>query len=71
MNFQDDALIFLLVGLFGLLILASVAGIIIEKYKGSTPVIVNLNARIRAWWGMCLLSVAAMCFGPSGSIWLC
>lgn len=67
MNFQDHSLVYLLAGLFGLLIFASITGLIIEKAKGSSPVIVNLNARIRAWWVMCLLSVAAMLFGPTGS----
>ncbi|TXE26743.1 phosphatidate cytidylyltransferase [Serratia marcescens] len=67
MNFQDQPLVFLLVGLFGLLVFASIVGFIIEKTKGSSPVILNLNARIRAWWMMCLLSVAAMWFGPIGS----
>ncbi|MGJ3448291.1 phosphatidate cytidylyltransferase [Enterobacter sp. PTB] len=67
MNFQDQSLVYLLVGLFGLLVFASIVGFIIEKAKGSSPVIVNLNARIRAWWMMCLLSVAAMWFGPIGS----
>lgn len=67
MNFQDHALIALLVGLFGLLLFASITGFIIEKAKGRTPVIINLNARIRAWWVMCLLSVAAMLCGPVGS----
>ncbi|HEM6801054.1 TPA: phosphatidate cytidylyltransferase [Citrobacter koseri] len=67
MNFRDQSLVYLLVGLFGLLVFASVVGFIIEKAKGSSPVIVNLNARIRAWWMMCLLSVAAMWSGPIGS----
>ncbi|HIE5390698.1 TPA: phosphatidate cytidylyltransferase [Enterobacter cancerogenus] len=67
MNFQDHALIALLVGLFGLLLFSSITGFIIEKAKGRTPVIINLNARIRAWWVMCLLSVAAMLCGPVGS----
>lgn len=67
MNFSDHSLVYLLTGLFGLLIFASITGLIIEKVKGSSPVIVNLNARIRAWWIMCLLSVAAMLFGPIGS----
>ncbi|MDI9799928.1 phosphatidate cytidylyltransferase [Citrobacter koseri] len=67
MNFRDQSLVYLLVGLFGLLVFASIVGFIIEKAKGSSPVIVNLNARIRAWWMMCLLSVAAMWSGPIGS----
>lgn len=67
MNLQDKSLVFLLCGLFSLLVVASIIGAILAKAKGNTPVIENLNARIRAWWGMCLLSVMAMWFGPLGS----
>lgn len=70
MNFQDRPLIFLLAGLFGLLLLSSILGVLIARFKGNTPVVVNLNSRIRAWWVMCLLSVAAMGFGPVGSVLL-
>jgi len=67
MNFHDNTLIYLLAGLFGLLLLSTIVGTLIAKFKGNTPVILNLNARIRAWWLMCLLSVLAMWFGPVGS----
>lgn len=70
MNFQDKALVMLLCGLFGLLLVASLSGLLIARFKGNTPVVENLNARIRAWWGMCIISVAAMWFGPVGSVLL-
>ncbi|WP_380179571.1 phosphatidate cytidylyltransferase [Kalamiella sp. sgz302252] len=67
MIIQDKALEILIGGLFGLLLLATLAGKLLVWFKGRSPVIDNLNARIRAWWVMCIFSVAALCFGPVGS----
>ncbi|QUG77510.1 phosphatidate cytidylyltransferase [Erwinia sp. E602] len=63
----DDSLIWLLSGLFGLLLFASITGGIIAHFKQNATVS-NLNARIRAWWVMCIISVLAMLIGPIGSV---
>lgn len=63
----DDSLIWLLSGLFGLLLFASITGGIIARFKQNATVS-NLNARIRAWWVMCVISVLAMLIGPIGSV---
>ncbi|MEQ4454158.1 MULTISPECIES: phosphatidate cytidylyltransferase [Kosakonia] len=63
----DSDLRLLLSGLFGLLTVASVIGFLLSRrYQNAT--IDNLNARIRAWWLMCTVSVIAMLVGPIGSV---
>ncbi|WP_200551994.1 phosphatidate cytidylyltransferase [Kosakonia sp. LAM2021] len=63
----DSDLRLLLSGLFGLLVVASVIGFLLSRrYQNAT--IANLNARIRAWWLMCTVSVIAMLVGPIGSV---
>lgn len=63
----DSELRLLLSGLFGLLAIASVIGFALSRrYQNAT--IANLNARIRAWWVMCTISVIAMLVGPLGSV---
>ena len=63
----DNALLWLLSGLFGLLLVASLTGGIIARFKQNETVS-NLHARIRAWWVMCIISVLAMLTGPVGSV---
>ena len=64
---MDPALSLLLMGLFGVLAVASIIGFALSRrYKNAT--IANLNARIRAWWLMCTVSVIAMLIGPIGSV---
>ncbi|WP_436874046.1 phosphatidate cytidylyltransferase [Kosakonia sacchari] len=63
----DSDLRLLLSGLFGLLTVASVIGFLLSRrYQNAT--IANLNARIRAWWLMCTVSVITMLVGPIGSV---
>lgn len=63
----DSDLRLLLSGLFGLLTVASIIGFLLSRrYQNAT--IANLNARIRAWWLMCTVSVIAMLVGPIGSV---
>ncbi len=50
----------------GVLILASLIGYILAKTKPG-PVIDNLNARVRAWWVMVLIFVAALSTGHIGA----
>ena len=61
-------LTYLLSGLFGLLAFSSLIGGALAWVKGPTDVIENLNARIRGWWGMCLIMVASIVIGPIGSV---
>lgn len=66
MKIWDSELSWLLCGLFGLLLVASIIGGVLAKFK-QNDTIANLNARIRAWWVMCIISVLAMTLGPIGS----
>lgn len=66
MTSWDSELNWLLCGLFGLLVVASIIGGVLAKFK-QNDTIANLNARIRAWWVMCIVSVLAMALGPIGS----
>ncbi|MCW1873215.1 phosphatidate cytidylyltransferase [Erwinia sp. INIA-01] len=66
MKIWDSELSWLLCGLFGLLVVASIIGGVLAKFK-QNDTIANLNARIRAWWVMCIISVLAMTLGPIGS----
>lgn len=70
MTHMDQQLFYLLSGLFSFLAFASVIGWVLQKTKGPTPVILNLNARIRAWWLMCIISVLAISMGLIGSVFL-
>ena len=60
---SDRALIGLVGGVFGLLIVASAGGWVLQRRFSTTPVrratIENVNARIRAWWWMASLFVLA------------
>jgi len=66
-NTWDTELTWLMYGLFGLLLVASIIGGILAKVKQNDTVR-NLNARIRAWWVMCIVCVLAMTIGPIGSV---
>lgn len=64
-------LVTLLVGLFGILVLASVIGYLLERRlspDGSNPVIENLNDRIRAWWVMVAAMAIALIAGKIGVV---
>lgn len=63
----DNELLLLLGGLFILLMVASLIGFVLSRRK-QNDTIANLNARIRAWWVMCTISVIAMLIGPIGSV---
>jgi len=61
----------LIAGITGLLIFASVAGFLLEKYLasgGSNPAIENLNDRIKAWWVMVILLAIAFVGGRLGVV---
>ncbi len=64
-------LLFLLFGVVGLLVLASLVGRYLEKSyspEGQSDVIENLNARIRAWWVMVVLIGIAFLAGRAGVV---
>src|SRR5690606_11086117 len=48
--------------IIAMLALASLIGWALQARKGRTEVVANLNARVRAWWGM--VAVLAACFWP-------
>ena len=67
----DRGLAALASGVFALLAVATVAGSILRARCAGTPAaptIANVNARIRAWWVMAALFVAATAIGRAGSI---
>ena len=58
-------------GLFGLLLLASIIGQVMKRTlrgESSQKVVANLNARINAWWIMCLVLTIAMIAGKLASV---
>ncbi|WP_058912391.1 phosphatidate cytidylyltransferase [Entomohabitans teleogrylli] len=63
----DHDLRILLSGLFGLLVVASIIGAVLAHFRHNDT-ITNLNARIRAWWLMCTISVMALLIGQTGSV---
>lgn len=55
-------------GIVALLAVASLIGWWLHRRKGDTEVVRNLNARVRAWWGM--VAVLGVCFmlGPTANL---
>ncbi|NDL12793.1 phosphatidate cytidylyltransferase [Photorhabdus sp. HUG-39] len=73
MTMLNNKLLLLLGGMFVPLIIASIVGAILSsKYSrdNSNATIDNLNARIRGWWGMCIICVLSVIIGPIGSVLL-
>lgn len=67
---SDPALLSLLGGTLGLLILASVIGWVLARRATSDSAritVANLNARTRAWWSMVAVFAAALMIGPIGT----
>lgn len=67
----DSEIVLLLSGVFSILVVASIiGGILAYRYSGdnSNPTIDNLNARIRAWWLMCIVCVLAVLIGNIGVV---
>jgi phosphatidate cytidylyltransferase len=68
---HDPALQRLFGGVFVLLIVSSIAGFALSrtvKSERGQATVMNMNARIRAWWVMCLVFGAAVMTGGSGSL---
>ncbi|MBP6116855.1 MAG: phosphatidate cytidylyltransferase [Neisseriaceae bacterium] len=73
MTHVDANLRLLLQGLFALLVVASLIGFVLAKLYGqgsAKATIENLNARIRAWWLMCIVVTIALLVGTTGSVLL-
>ncbi|NEI70137.1 phosphatidate cytidylyltransferase [Rhizobium lusitanum] len=73
MSAASADLIHLVLGIFGVLIVASIIGYVLEKRlspDGSNAAIENLNARIKAWWVMVVLIGIAFVAGRAGVILL-
>jgi phosphatidate cytidylyltransferase len=72
MNLVFDAeTVWLLAGILGVLLLASIIGLILSRRKGSPgyeATISNLNARTRAWWIMFAIFLGALLAGRNGAV---
>ena len=67
----DRDILMLLGGVVALLILGSLAGRILDRRVTDEPgraVVINLNARVRAWWVMVAVFVVALATGGIGSV---
>jgi len=69
MNTASSDLLTLVLGIFGVLILASVIGYVLQRRfsaNGPNAAVDNLNARIKAWWVMVILIGLAFIAGRIG-----
>jgi phosphatidate cytidylyltransferase len=67
----DQQIVALLSGIVGLLVLGSAIGLILDRRvqtESGRLVVANLNARVRAWWVMTAVFVAALATGGIGSV---
>lgn len=63
--------IYLLCGVLGILVLASVIGAVLHarvKTDSGRATVANLNARTRAWWVMCIVFALAIASGKIGAV---
>ena len=64
-------LVWLFGGVLGILVLASVIGVVLQrraKSDAARATIENLNARTRAWWKMCAIFALTLLIGRVGSL---
>jgi phosphatidate cytidylyltransferase len=64
-------LVLLFGGVLGILVLASVTGVVLRrtaKSDAARATIENLNARTRAWWKMCAIFALTLMIGRAGSL---
>jgi phosphatidate cytidylyltransferase len=68
----NPQLVWACAGVVGLLIVATIVGLVAEATAGRAPsaraTIENLNQRIRAWWVMCVIFGLTLVAGPVGSL---
>lgn len=71
MPFQNDpALLYLLGGTLGLLVIASLIGLVLARRtmsEAGKATVANLNARTNAWWMMVAVFAGALAVGPMGT----
>jgi phosphatidate cytidylyltransferase len=68
---KDPQLAWLFGGVLGILVLASVIGVVLKrtaKSDAARATIDNLNARTRAWWKMCAIFALTLLIGRAGSL---
>ncbi|HUM17693.1 MAG TPA: phosphatidate cytidylyltransferase [Candidatus Nitrosotalea sp.] len=68
---MDRDLAWIVLGAAGALVLATGAGLVLDRMVVSPEtrgVILNMNARIRGWWVMCLTFLASLLTGGTGSV---
>jgi phosphatidate cytidylyltransferase len=68
---KDPQLAWLFGGVLGILVLASVIGVVLRraaKSDAARATIDNLNARTRAWWKMCAIFALTLLIGRVGSL---
>jgi len=66
----DNETILLLQGVFSLLFIASMVGLVLKRTLKSDKqqvIVANLNSRINAWWVMCTIFIGALLTGGIGS----
>ncbi|MBW3634588.1 MAG: phosphatidate cytidylyltransferase, partial [Chloroflexi bacterium] len=69
----DRELMWLVGGVLGVLVVASIIGAVLARRVTSDTeraTVANLNARIRAWWGMCAIFALALLTRGIGSVLL-
>jgi phosphatidate cytidylyltransferase len=69
----DRELVWLVGGVLGVLVVASIAGAILARRvtgDAGRATVANLNARIQAWWGMCAIFAIALLTRGIGSVLL-
>ncbi|MDQ4099733.1 MAG: phosphatidate cytidylyltransferase [Chloroflexota bacterium] len=67
----DREVLWLVGGVLGVLVVASVAAAILTRRvtsESGRAVVANLSARIRAWWVMCAVFAVALLTGGAGSV---
>jgi phosphatidate cytidylyltransferase len=60
--------LWILAGIGSLLVVATLVGQTLRRAKGETDTILNLTARINAWWGMVGLLAVALLAGKAGVV---
>jgi len=71
MNFSSPPTQHLLVGIFGVLLIASLVGYVLSKRVSSEKgraTVSNLNARTKSWWVMVLVLLGALSCGKLGTV---
>ena len=65
-----DRMLVVFAGIVGLLLVASLVGWLLSRRgaDGGGPTVQNLNARVRAWWGMVAVLGACFAIGPTATL---